>query len=47
LSDQRVSTVRTALIKAGLPTSKIQTVPFDDRKLARHEGVAVLIRTAN
>ena len=47
LSNQRVSTVRAALIKAGVPASKIQTATFDDRTLTRDGRVAVLIRTAN
>jgi outer membrane protein OmpA-like peptidoglycan-associated protein len=47
LSDQRVSSVREALIKAGVPTSRIQAGTFDDRKLAHDGRVAVVIRTAN
>jgi len=47
LSDQRVSTVRAALIKAGVATSRIQDVTFADSKLTRDGRVAVLIRTAN
>jgi outer membrane protein OmpA-like peptidoglycan-associated protein len=47
LSDQRVRTVRDALIKAGVATSRIQAGTFGDSKLARDGRVAVLIRTAN
>jgi outer membrane protein OmpA-like peptidoglycan-associated protein len=46
LSDQRVSTVREALIKAGV-TNSIQTGMFGDKKLAHDGRVTVLIRTAN
>jgi outer membrane protein OmpA-like peptidoglycan-associated protein len=47
LSDQRISTVRDALIKAGVPTSRIEAGTFGDRKLAHDGRVTVLIRTAN
>ena len=47
LSDQRVSSVRTALIEAGVPTTRIQTGAFGDKKLPRDGRVTVLIRTAN
>jgi hypothetical protein len=47
LSDQRVRTVRDALVEAGVPTSKIQTVTFAERDLPHDGRVAVLLRTAN
>jgi flagellar motor protein MotB len=47
LSDQRLSTVRNALINSGVPASRIQTGVFTDTKLTRDGRVAVLIRTAN
>ena len=47
LSDQRVKTVRDALIDAGVAASRIQTGSFGDRKLAHDGRVLVLIRTAN
>ena len=47
LSDQRVTTVRDALIKAGVPTSRIQTGAFGDTKRPRDGRVVVFIRTAN
>ena len=47
LSDQRVKTVRDALINAGVPKSRIQTGTFGDSKLTHDGRVAVLIRTAN
>jgi outer membrane protein OmpA-like peptidoglycan-associated protein len=46
LSDQRVSAVRDALIKAGVPPTRIQAGTFGDRKLAHDGRVIVLIRTA-
>jgi outer membrane protein OmpA-like peptidoglycan-associated protein len=45
LSDQRVNSIRTALIKAGVPRARIQTGVFGDARLARDRRVAVLIRT--
>lgn len=50
LSDQRVNTVRDALIKAGVPTSRIQAGTFragtfDDPKFPRDGRVVVMIRT--
>jgi outer membrane protein OmpA-like peptidoglycan-associated protein len=45
LSDQRVSSVRNALIEAGVPTSRIQTGAFGDKKLPHDGRVNVLIRT--
>ena len=47
LSDRRVSAVRNALIKAGVPESKIQTGAFGDTRLARDRRVEVLVKTAN
>jgi outer membrane protein OmpA-like peptidoglycan-associated protein len=47
LSDQRVGTVRDALIKAGVSTSRIQAGTFGDTKLTRDGRVVVFIRTAN
>jgi outer membrane protein OmpA-like peptidoglycan-associated protein len=47
LTDQRVSAVRDALIKAGVPTTRIQAGTFGDRNLAHDGRVTVLIRTAN
>jgi outer membrane protein OmpA-like peptidoglycan-associated protein len=47
LSDRRVSAIRDALIKAGVPASKIQLGAFGDKQLARDRRVAVLLCTAN
>lgn len=47
LSDQRVRTVRDALIEAGVPNSKIETGPFANTKLQNDGRVTVLIRTTN
>lgn len=47
LSDRRVSVIRDALIKAGVPTANIQTGAFRDPGLARDRQVAVLLRTHN
>jgi outer membrane protein OmpA-like peptidoglycan-associated protein len=47
LSDQRVDSIRDALINAGVPTSKIQLGAFGDTRLTRDRRVAVLVRTAN
>lgn len=47
LSNQRVTVVRDALIKAGVPASRIQAGAFGNSKLPRDGRVAVLIRTAN
>jgi outer membrane protein OmpA-like peptidoglycan-associated protein len=46
LSDQRVSSIRNALIDAGVPTSRIQTGAFGDKNLPHDGRVNVLIRTA-
>jgi outer membrane protein OmpA-like peptidoglycan-associated protein len=47
LSDQRVKSVRDALIKAGVAKSRIQEGSLGERKLANDQRVAVMIRTAN
>jgi outer membrane protein OmpA-like peptidoglycan-associated protein len=47
LCDRRVTTIREALIKAGVPASSIQTGAFEDTRLARDRRVAVLLCTAN
>lgn len=46
LSDRRVSTVRDALIEAGVPSYKIQAGAFDTR-LTQDRRVEVLVRTGN
>ena len=46
LSDQRVATVRDALIEAGVPKSRIQAGVCRDGKSAHDGRVAVLIRTS-
>ena len=46
LSDRRVSAVRSALIQAGVPASRIQTGPFGDEGLRRDRRVEVLISTS-
>jgi outer membrane protein OmpA-like peptidoglycan-associated protein len=47
LSDRRVSTVRDALIQAGVPAYRIQTGAFGDAGLRRDRRVEVLISTSN
>jgi len=47
LSDQRVATVRDALIEAGVPGSRIQAGVFTDGKSAHDGRVAVLVRTVD
>jgi len=47
LSDRRVSAIRDALVKAGVPATKIQMGAFGDTRLARDRRVAVLVCTAN
>jgi outer membrane protein OmpA-like peptidoglycan-associated protein len=47
LSDQRVGTVRDALINAGVSPSRIQAGTFGDTKLPHDGRVVVFIRTAN
>ena len=43
-NDRRVSSVRDALINAGVPAHKIQTGSFDDPQLRRDGRVAVLVQ---
>jgi outer membrane protein OmpA-like peptidoglycan-associated protein len=45
LSDRRIGAVRTALIQAGVPSSKIQSGAYGDAKLARDRRVEVLVRS--
>jgi outer membrane protein OmpA-like peptidoglycan-associated protein len=45
LSERRVRSVRDALIQAGIPSSKIQSGAYGDRKLAADRRVEVLVRT--
>ena len=45
LSDRRISAVRQALIRAGVPTSRIQAGTFGDMDLTRDRRVEVLVRT--
>ena len=45
LANRRISTLREALIKAGVPASQIETGAFGDVKLARERRVEVLLRT--
>lgn len=47
LSNQRVNSIRNALIKEGVPAAKIQTGAFGNPQLARDRQVAVLLRTDN
>ena len=47
LSDQRVTAIRDALIKAGVPAAKIQLGAFGDTELTRDRRVAGLVRTDN
>lgn len=47
LSDRRVNVVRDALIKAGVPASRIQRGAFGDTKLVRDRRVAVLVRAGS
>jgi len=42
---RRANSVRNALIKAGVPASRIETGVFGDAKLARERRVEVLLRT--
>jgi outer membrane protein OmpA-like peptidoglycan-associated protein len=44
LSDRRVSTIRDALIEAGVPAYKIQAGTFGDAQLVQDRRVEVLIR---
>ena len=45
LAGLRTISVRDAMIKAGVPASRIETGAFGDAKLARERRVEVLIRT--
>lgn len=47
LSDRRVSSVRNALIEAGVPAYRIRTGAFGDTGLTRDRRVDVLVRTSN
>ena len=47
LSDERVAAIRTALLKAGVPDSKIQQGAFGDTELTRDRRVVWLVRTDN
>jgi outer membrane protein OmpA-like peptidoglycan-associated protein len=47
LSDRRVNAIRDALIRAGVPASRIQMGAFEDTRLARDRRVAVMLCTAN
>jgi hypothetical protein len=42
-NERRVVVVRDALIKAGVPSSKIQTGAFDNPQLRRDGRVAVVV----
>jgi outer membrane protein OmpA-like peptidoglycan-associated protein len=46
LSNRRISAVRDALIRAGVPESKIQTGAFGDSRLTRDRRVEVLLSTS-
>jgi outer membrane protein OmpA-like peptidoglycan-associated protein len=46
LSDRRVDAVRTALIHAGVPASRIKTGAFGDTSLTKDRRVEVLIITS-
>jgi outer membrane protein OmpA-like peptidoglycan-associated protein len=47
LSDRRVDAVRTALINAGVPASRIKTGAFGDKDLAKDRRVEVLFSTSS
>jgi outer membrane protein OmpA-like peptidoglycan-associated protein len=47
LSDRRVTAIRNALVKAGVPASRIQTGAFGDSRLTHDRRVAVLVCTTN
>jgi len=47
LSDRRVSAVRDALIKAGVPAAQIQVGTFGDAQYTRDRRVEVLVRTSS
>lgn len=46
LSDRRVSSVRDALIVAGVPSHKVQVGAFGDQRLSRDGRVEMLLITA-
>jgi outer membrane protein OmpA-like peptidoglycan-associated protein len=46
LRDRRVNAVRDGLVKAGVPTQRIQTGAYGDAELRRDRRVALLIATA-
>jgi outer membrane protein OmpA-like peptidoglycan-associated protein len=45
MSERRVRAVRSALIQAGVPSSKIQSGTYGDAKLAQDRRVEVLVRS--
>jgi outer membrane protein OmpA-like peptidoglycan-associated protein len=45
LSERRTRAVRSALIQAGVPSSKILTGAYGDKKLAADRRVEVLVRS--
>jgi outer membrane protein OmpA-like peptidoglycan-associated protein len=45
LSERRIRAVRSALIEAGVPSSKIQSGAYGDAKLAGDRRVEVLVRS--
>jgi outer membrane protein OmpA-like peptidoglycan-associated protein len=47
LTERRVSAIRDALLKAGIPSSRIQVGAFGDTRLIRDRRVAVLLCTAS
>jgi peptidoglycan-associated lipoprotein len=47
LSDRRVSVIRDALIRAGVPATRIQAGSYGDAQLTRDRRVAVLVCTTN
>jgi hypothetical protein len=47
LSDRRISAVRDALIKAGVPAAQIQVGTFGDAQYTRDRRVEVLVRTSS
>jgi hypothetical protein len=46
-SNSRVNAVRDALIRTGVPSSKIRAGAFGDAQLRRDQRVEVLVRTGN
>jgi outer membrane protein OmpA-like peptidoglycan-associated protein len=47
LSDQRSSAIRSALIKAGVPSANIQIGEYGDKKSMRDNRTAVLVSSIN